>query len=106
MEGQALAIVIIISVLFCNTGSFCTAAHNDLMVHIGVILNYKTWIGKVAKTAIEMAADDINRDTQLLNGSQLVVEFRDSQGDAVKGASAGNLHFLCIFFYRSELNSR
>eukprot|EP00253_Pinus_taeda_P033031 PITA_33031 len=88
MEGHAVAVLMIFCILFCNAGNMCSAANYDSVVNIGVILNYNSWVGKVAKTAIEIARDDINRDTQLLNGSRLVLHFRDSLGDAIQGALA------------------
>ena len=96
MEGPVQAILIIFCILLSSTGNLCSAAHNDRVVNIGVILNYNSTVGKVAKTAIEMAGDDINRDTHILNGSRLVLHFRDSHGDAIEEASAGNLHLLCF----------
>jgi hypothetical protein len=85
MEGQVLAVLMIFCVLFCNTGNLCRATHNDSLVNIGVVLNYNSWVGKVAKTALEMAEDDINKDTQILNDSRLVLHFRDMRGDAIQG---------------------
>jgi ionotropic glutamate receptor len=96
IERHAVAILMIICVLLCNTGNLFSAAQNESLVNIGVILNYNSTVGKVAKTAIEMAGDDINRDTHILNGSRLVLHFRDSRGEAIQGASAGNLHLLCF----------
>eukprot|EP00253_Pinus_taeda_P033447 PITA_33447 len=88
MGGQVLAVLMIFSILFCDTGNLCRAVHNDSVVNIGVLLNYNSWVGKVAKTALEIAQYDINNDTQLLNGSRLVLLFRDTLGDAIQGASA------------------
>ena len=99
MEGPELAVLMVFCVFFCNSGNFCGAAQNDSAVNTGVLLNYNSWVGKVAKTAIEMARDNINKDTQLLNGSRLVLEFRDTRGDPIQGASAGNLHLLCLQLY-------
>jgi hypothetical protein len=87
MEGQALVISTIICVLFCNTGDLCSAAHNGSVVNIGILLNQNTRVGKVAKIAMEMEEDDVNRDTQLLNRARLVLHFRDTQGDLIVGAS-------------------
>eukprot|EP00253_Pinus_taeda_P021570 PITA_21570 len=88
MECHVLAVLMIFCTLFCNTGNLCSAAHNDSEVNIGVLLNYNSWVGKVAKTALEIARDDINNDSQLLNGRRLVLLFRDTRGDAIQGASA------------------
>jgi hypothetical protein len=97
MEGQTLGKFTIICVLLCNIRSFhCNANQNDRVVNIGIVLNNDSWVGKVAKTAIEISAEDVNRDTRLLNGSRLVLHFRDSRGEAVEGASAGNLHIFCF----------
>lgn len=98
MEGQTLGKFMIFCVLICNIGSFhCNATQNDRVVNIGVVLNNNSWVGKVAKTAIEISGEDVNRDTQLLNGSHLFLHFRDSGGDPVVGASAGKLHLFCFY---------
>uniref|UniRef100_A0A0C9S6M2 Glutamate receptor n=1 Tax=Wollemia nobilis TaxID=56998 RepID=A0A0C9S6M2_9CONI len=57
-------------------------------LNIGVITALDTAIGKVAKTAIELAVEDVNREPNLLNATLLNVDIRDSTQDAVQGASA------------------
>ena len=94
MVVQVLPVFMIFCTLLCNPGNLCRAAHKDSVVNIGVLLNYNSWVGKVAKTALEIAHDDINNDTQPLNGYRLVLLFRDTRGDAIQGASAGNLNLI------------
>jgi hypothetical protein len=109
MEAQTVRMFIFICGFLCTTQNLCNAAHKDeSVVNIGVILDYNSRVGKVAKTALEIAAEDINRDTRLPIGSRLVLHFRDSRGEVVVGASAGNLHLLCFYgqpsFYNCNLN--
>ncbi|XP_057833449.2 glutamate receptor 3.3 [Cryptomeria japonica] len=44
--------------------------------------------GKLARTAIELAVEDVNRNTSVLNGTILNIHIRDSKQDALTGASA------------------
>ena len=78
-------------------------------LHIGVLVSYGTLIGRVAKQAIEMAVDDINRNESFLQGSKLVVHVLDTNCSAFQGAASGlvffplkvsrffSLHFLRIY---------
>ncbi|KAH9317412.1 hypothetical protein KI387_019181, partial [Taxus chinensis] len=45
-------------------------------VHIGVVLDNNSWVGKVAETALKIAADDVNNNAQLLNGTRLLLHVR------------------------------
>ena len=78
-------------------------------LHIGALVSYGTFIGSVAKQAIEMAVDDINRNQSFLQGSKLVLHMVDSNCSAFQGAASGivffplkvscffSLHFLRIY---------
>eukprot|EP01018_Ginkgo_biloba_P026530 Gb_20613 [translate_table: standard] len=57
-------------------------------VNVGAIIAWETTAGKVAKSAIELAIEDVNSNTNVLKGTQLHVDIRDSRSDAVEGASA------------------
>ncbi|KAH9316695.1 hypothetical protein KI387_025322 [Taxus chinensis] len=49
-------------------------------VNIGVILNTNSWLGKVVKTALKLAADDVNNDANLvMNATRLLLHFRHAQ---------------------------
>ncbi|KAH9317200.1 hypothetical protein KI387_018969, partial [Taxus chinensis] len=53
----------------------CRGILNDT-VHIGVILDENSWVGKVAKAALKIAADDANNNARLLNGTRLILHLR------------------------------
>ncbi|GLJ41426.1 hypothetical protein SUGI_0857450 [Cryptomeria japonica] len=70
---------------------FCSAALGEvkpLSINIGAIIALNTTNGKIAETAIELAVEDLNRNTSILNGTLLNIHIRDSKQDALTGASA------------------
>ncbi|CAH1429986.1 unnamed protein product [Lactuca virosa] len=48
------------------------------VVNIGSILTFDSMIGKVAKTALEAAVEDVNSDPTVLNGTKLKLTIHDS----------------------------
>ncbi|GLJ41435.1 hypothetical protein SUGI_0857640 [Cryptomeria japonica] len=69
----------------------CAAALGEMdvpSINIGAIIALDTTNGKIAKTAIEMAVEDVNRNASLLNDTLLNIDIRDSKQDALIGASA------------------
>lgn len=76
------------------------SANTITQFNIGALVSYETLIGQVAKQAIEMAVDDVNRDQSVLNGSQLVLHMLDTNCSALQGAASGmffSLHFSYPF---------
>ena len=71
IAAQIMGIFLIVCFLFCNLDSLCNATNNNKEVNIRVILDYDSWVQKVAKTAIQIAMDYVNRDTHLLHGSSI-----------------------------------
>ncbi|GLJ41421.1 hypothetical protein SUGI_0857380 [Cryptomeria japonica] len=59
-------------------------------INIGAIIAFDTVNGKIARTAIELAVEEVNRNTGVLNGTLLNIHIRGSTQDALTGASAGN----------------
>ncbi|GLJ41429.1 hypothetical protein SUGI_0857500 [Cryptomeria japonica] len=59
-------------------------------INIGAIIAFDTVNGKIARTAIELAVEEVNRNTGVLNGTLLNIHIRESTQDALTGASAGN----------------
>ncbi|GLJ41453.1 hypothetical protein SUGI_0857960 [Cryptomeria japonica] len=62
-------------------------------INIGAIITFDTISGKIERVAIELAVEDVNRNTSILNGTLLNIDIRDSTQDALIGASAA-LHKL------------
>ncbi|XP_023770372.1 glutamate receptor 3.6 [Lactuca sativa] len=48
------------------------------VVNIGSILTFDSMIGKVAKTALKVAVEDVNSDPMVLNGTKLKLTIHDS----------------------------
>ncbi|KAH9316702.1 hypothetical protein KI387_025329, partial [Taxus chinensis] len=63
----------------CGVSNPCHGILNDT-VNIGVILDNNSWLGKVVKTALKLAADDVNNDANLvMNATRLLLHFRHAQ---------------------------
>ncbi|GLJ41424.1 hypothetical protein SUGI_0857420 [Cryptomeria japonica] len=60
---------------------------NGLSINIGAMIALDTTNGKIARTAIELAVEDVNRNTSVLNGTILNIHIRDSTQDALTSAS-------------------
>lgn len=59
-------------------------------VNIGAIFSLGTINGKVAKIAMAAAAEDVNSDPTILNGSNLVLSVYDSNSSGFLGIIGGN----------------
>jgi hypothetical protein len=81
--GIMVRIAFIISISHTTSGQSGAAPE---IVNIGAL---DTTIGKIAKSAIELAAEDINSDQNFLKGTQLFIDIRSSKQNAVQGAFAG-----------------
>ncbi|GLJ41458.1 hypothetical protein SUGI_0858030 [Cryptomeria japonica] len=69
----------------------CAASSEEMngsSINIGAIIALDTTNGKIAKTAIELAVEDVNRNTSVLNGTILNIHIRDSKQDSLTSASA------------------
>eukprot|EP01018_Ginkgo_biloba_P018050 Gb_20693 [translate_table: standard] len=78
----------------------CISAENarPASVNVGALVAYNTTIGKVAKRAIQMALEDVNRNASVLNGTRLVLTMMDSNCSAFIGTAAeGNAIPSCLF---------
>lgn len=76
--------------------SYCTNADGNVstiantrpaFVNVGALLVFNSTIGRVAKTAIELAVKDVNNNTNLLNGTKLVLHMVDSNCNAFAGTA-------------------
>ncbi|KAF5454106.1 hypothetical protein F2P56_023794 [Juglans regia] len=62
---------------FISTGT--AASPRPDVVNIGAILSFNTSVGKVAKLAIELAVDEVNSRTDVLNGTKLKLAMQDTK---------------------------
>lgn len=77
-------------VLFPEWVCLCLAQNGTrpATVHVGALVAYDTTIGRVAKKAIELAVEDVNKDKTVLNGTKLVLTMMDTNCSAFIGTSA------------------
>ncbi|GLJ24195.1 hypothetical protein SUGI_0461430 [Cryptomeria japonica] len=59
----------------------------DNNVHVGAIVDFDSLVGRVAKTAIDLAVEDVNNYPKLLYAMRLLLRMRDGQRDSLRGAS-------------------
>ncbi|KAH9328298.1 hypothetical protein KI387_000406, partial [Taxus chinensis] len=57
-------------------------------VNVGALLAYDSTIGRVAKKAIQLALEDVNKDKKLLKGTRIALTMMDSNCSAYIGISA------------------
>lgn len=99
--GVLLSLTLLILVL-CNTLVCCKRPD---VVNVGAIFSYDTVIGKAAKVAMEMAVDDVNKDSRILNGTQFKLIMEDSNCSVFLGSMKGNpLPFLVLSLFFFLLN--
>lgn len=68
--------------------SFHTSVHSEKpdAVNIGAVFTFDSVIGRVAKSAIEIAVSDINANPRILNGTHLKLIMEDASCDAFLGS--------------------
>ena len=64
-------------------------------VHVGVILDMRSWQGKVIESCISMAISDFY-SLQKFHKVRVVLHVRDSQGDPFRALSAGKPFFFFL----------
>lgn len=87
-----LSLTLLILVLY-NTLVCCKRPD---VVNVGAIFSYDTVIGKVAKVAMGMAVDDVNKDPTILNGTQFKLIMEDSNCSVFLGSMKGNPLLLVV----------
>lgn len=68
------------------------------VVNIGAVLTYDSFIGGVAKAAIEAAVADVNSNKSVLGGTRLNLIMENSNCSVFFGSLGGNHHVLCTIF--------
>ncbi|GLJ29237.1 hypothetical protein SUGI_0576760 [Cryptomeria japonica] len=79
--------LLIFPVICVLVASSVQVAVQEETVNVGIILDSTPWSGKIARTAIKLGVDDVNNQSQLLNGAQMFVHLREAQ-TPVQSASA------------------
>ena len=90
---------LLVLVVFCH-GIFSNGVTNIStrpdVVNVGVILTYKSIIGKVAKVAIEAAVEDVNSDSTVLAGTKFELTMQDSNYSGFMGIVEGKFSIICL----------
>lgn len=68
------------------------------VVNIGAIFTFDSVVGKVAKIALDEAVKDVNADTSILHGTQLVLSKQNSNYSGFIGMVQGNQSILFFQF--------
>ncbi|KAJ0968868.1 hypothetical protein J5N97_021745 [Dioscorea zingiberensis] len=63
----------------------CGISTRPAVVKIGATFSFNSTIGRVAKVAIDAAVDDINNDSSLLPGTNLLIQMQDSRCNEFTG---------------------
>jgi ionotropic glutamate receptor len=78
------------------------AAARPPSVTIGALFTFDSVIGRSARTAIQLAVDDVNGDPTVLRGTNLSVIFQDTKCSGFVGTIQGNNTLLiCSVFFLS-----
>lgn len=105
---QIYLVVLVLVVAFSLIPSYGTNSSilgdtRPNVVNVGALLAFNSTIGRVAKTAIELAVKDVNSDETLLNGTKLLLTMVDSTCNVFLGTAQGSQSKLCFFIYRGKL---
>jgi hypothetical protein len=79
-----------------------TAQNAPSQVRVGVILDLKSPVGHRPRTGIQMAVEDYYA-AHPASATKVVLHFRDSEGDVLRAASAGNLSCLVASHFTIRL---
>ncbi|KAI3753344.1 hypothetical protein L2E82_25395 [Cichorium intybus] len=69
--------------LLLNT---CAYSKRPAVVNVGALFSFDSIIGKAAKTAMEIAVDDVNNDSRILNGTEMKLFMEDTNCSVFKGS--------------------
>lgn len=91
---EVLAVHTLIWVLL--TG--CFYCQKPSVVNIGAIFTFNSVIGRVAKTAMEIAVSDVNADSRILVGTKLKLVKEDANCSAFLGSIEGTFVISILVF--------
>jgi ionotropic glutamate receptor len=92
MEGVPRAILFLL--LIVDFGVAQNTTRKATEIHVGLILNLDSLVGKVARTSVSLAVEDFYA-THTNYSTKLVLHIRDSMASDVQAASAGMCSTVC-----------
>jgi hypothetical protein len=99
--GLFITTIAICSSFLCSDIKFLAGAQKSPpAIHIGALVSYDTVNGRAARKAIQMAVDNVNKDKNLLNNTELVLHMLDTNCSAFPGVAAGKLSFVTVLISR------
>jgi ionotropic glutamate receptor len=99
MEGVPRAILFLL--LIVDFGVAQNTTRKATEIHVGLILNLDSLVGKVARTSVSLAVEDFYA-THPNYSTKLVLHIRDSMASDVQAASAGMCSAVCHVVWIQE----
>ena len=100
---STLGVLITLSIsLLLNT---CAYSKRPAVVNVGALFSFDSVIGKAAKAAMEIAVIDVNKDSRILNGTEMKLFMEDTNCSVFKG-SIGGISLstpFCVRFIRLQI---
>lgn len=99
MEYSVTAVAFtLLELVFLHNIVYC---ENPAVVKVGAVFTFDSVIGRGAKTAMEMAVEDVNSDPNILNGTEMKVIMEDLRCSVFMGSIKGcvSLLFSCLIFF-------
>lgn len=88
-------ITLLLLLLLTLSISFCVNSTRPDSVNVGALLSFNSVIGKAAKTAMEIAVIDVNKDSTILNATQFNLFMEDTNCSVFK-TSIGGMFLLLL----------
>lgn len=83
MESTIGSLLTLFISLLLNT---CAYSKRPAVVNAGAIFSFDSVIGKAAKAAMEAAVSDVNKDSRILNGTEMKLFMADTNCSVFKGS--------------------
>lgn len=83
MESTLGLLITLSILLLLNT---CAYSKRPAVVNVGALFSFDSVIGKSAKTAMETAVIDVNKDSKILNGTEMKLFMEDTNCSVFKGS--------------------
>ena len=98
--------MVLVVAFYVFSPSYCTNADTNFIdvqntrpsfVNVGALFAFNSAIGRVAKTAIELAVNDVNNNENLLNKTKLVLTMSTLHGNC--GRFSTKLYFVDLDYF-------
>ncbi|KAJ0759416.1 putative periplasmic binding protein-like I [Helianthus annuus] len=80
--------LLLLSLLLISNTCACYSKPPEF-VNVGVLFSFDSVIGRAAKAAMKTAVADVNKDSKILNGTQMRLIMEDTNCSVFKSSIAG-----------------